>query len=309
MQFKFGLDPEFIISQDNELKSAISILPSKENPIKKKEHKFYYDNVLAEIAVKPGNDKDEVINNIQEALKLFAEIISPAKFEIKAATEYPEEELRCDQAKIAGCNPEWSVYNLQVIEPPKKLIGFKNGYYYFKIPFRTAGGHIHLQSKLLEEPLNLFNVIRMMDLFIGIPSIFLDTDSSSASRRKAYGLAGSHRIPEDETGRLEYRPLSNFWLSSPDYVKLIYDLCEFVLYFVSSKECNKLWASDEIDELGICIGYDLSALQKSINNCDKNQAEKFMMIVENYLPVDLFKRIQNLSNKELPNPYIAWGIQ
>lgn len=311
-KFTFGSDPEFMVVQNDQLKSAIGILPRKESPDKINGHGFYYDNVLAEIATKPGNTRQEVVNNTKESLQILANLIGPARFVIKAASDYPAKELKCDQAKIAGCNPEWGVYSLTVIDPPEKVVEPKDGYFYFKVPFRTAGGHIHLGSELLDDPFEIFNVIRMMDLFLGVPSVFMDTDLTSKDRRKAYGLAGSFRAPE-EGNRLEYRPLGNFWFSSPEHVELIYDLSAFVLQFVEEKGHQKFWSinddSSDEDVDHVCTGYDVAALQKCINTCDKKQAAKFMLIVDNYLPVDLHNRIAKLSGKELPDPYVAWEIE
>lgn len=313
-KFSFGSDPEFMIVQNDQLKSAIGILQHKESSEKIYGHKFYYDNVLAEIAIKPGNSSQEVVENTRQCLNILAKKIFPSHFQIKAAAEYPIKELKNNLARIAGCNPEWNVYSLTVIEPPKSVIGFMDGYYYFKSSFRTAGGHIHLGSELLNDPFEIFNVIRMMDLFIGIPSIFIDTDSTSKERRKAYGIAGSHRIPE-EGNRLEYRPLGNFWFSSPEHVELIYDLCNFVLQFVENGGHKKFWSINEklLDEQDpcvahLCTGYNVNVLQKCINTCDKKQAAKFMLIVENYLPTELIKKIVKLSEKILPDPYKAWRL-
>lgn len=310
--FSFGSDPEFMLVDGNQLKSAIGILDAKTD-----KGQFYYDNVLAEIAVKPGNTRFEVITHIGDALKELARRISPNKFVIRASDEYPEEELDSDTARIAGCNPEWSVYSFKIIKPPEKMVYFKESYWYFKTPFRTAGGHIHLRSSLLADAVYQAATIHMMDLFLGIPSLFMDTDPSSKDRRKAYGLAGSHRNPEEpETGygRVEYRTLGNFWFSSPEYVGLIYDLCDFVMRFIENGGYDKFWTVDKsmlLRKPGAafeCVGYDADALQKSINACDKKQAEKFMLIVHNFLPDELNKQIENLTGKKLPDPYEAWNL-
>lgn len=312
IMFSFGSDPEFMLVDGNQLKSAIGILEAKGD-----KNQFYYDNVLAEIAVKPGNNRYEVVSNIKDSLKKFAKLIAPHKFVIKASGEYPLEELDSDQAKIAGCNPEWSGYSFKIITPPEKMVFFKEAYWYFKVPFRTAGGHIHLRSKLLADVVNQAASIHMMDLFLGIPSLFMDTDTTSKNRRKAYGLAGSHRIPEEPEagfGRIEYRPLGNFWFSSPEHVKLIYDLCDFVLHFIENGGYEKFWSVDKNMLLRKpsaafeCFGYDAEALQKSINTCDKKQAEKFMMIVHNFLPDELNRRLEDLSGKQLPDPYETWSL-
>lgn len=314
MNFSFGSDPEFVITHRDKLRSAIGILPKKEEAIADKHgHKYYYDNVLAEIAVNPGENRDEVIENVSHALQKLAQILRPAQFEIRASANYPESELEADAARIAGCNPEWDVYSLKMNEPPENVIEMIGGYYQFKVPFRTAGGHIHIGAEKLLNPLFAFNVVRMMDLFLGIPSIFLDTDKTSKDRRKAYGLAGSHRIPEYG---IEYRSLGNFWFSSPEHVGLIYDLTAFVLNFVEQNMHERFWSvdeeflEDEDPSLAYnCFGYDVKLLCKCINNCDKKMGEKFMIFINNYLPSDIIDNIEKLSGQPLLDPYEAWNIK
>ena len=71
MEFTFGTDPEFMISRWEELHSAISLLPKKEQALVKNGNKFYYDNVLAEIAVKPAKNKDEAITTLQKQREIL----------------------------------------------------------------------------------------------------------------------------------------------------------------------------------------------------------------------------------------------
>ena len=312
MQFTWGSDPEFMIVHHGELKSAIDILPPKETPIKKNGNAFYFDNVLAEIAVKPAETKNEALNNIKKSLCELAKIVSPAKFVIKASANFPYKEISGPKAKIAGCNPEWNAYSLQIVLPPDEEVELMEGYYQFKTPFRSAGGHIHLGAEELLDESVILNVIRMMDLFIGIPSLYLDLDPTSINRRRIYGHAGSHR--KTEYG-LEYRTLGNFWLSSPKLVSLIYDLSEFTLNFVEQNLHEKFWSVNEdlLDEEDPsvaynCFGYDINSLINCINNCDKSQADKFMTFISNYLPDKLYNEIENLIGQPLPDIYESWGI-
>lgn len=304
MEFTFGTDPEFMISRWEELHSAISLLPKKEQALVKNGNKFYYDNVLAEIAVKPAKNKDEAIKNINESLRQLSKLINPTKFIIRASGKYPIKQLNDKDAKIAGCTPEWNVYSLRCVLPPEEVIS--------KTSFRTAGGHIHIGAEGLENPIKAFDVIRMMDLFVAIPSLFIDTDETSKERRKIYGHAGSHRATDYG---FEYRSLGNFWFSSPDHVSLIYDLTKFVLDFVNQGNHKKFWSvnekllqSSDPSKAYNCTGYDAKSLCKTINSCDKKQAEKFMMFISNYLNDDLNARIEKMSEKELPDPYEAWKL-
>lgn len=312
-QFSWGADPEFMLVHNNELKSAISVLPKKENAIVKHGHEYYFDNVLAEIAIKPAKNKDEAISHVHSALYGLAQVIQPAKFVIRASDDYPKKELNCLDAKIAGCNPEWNVYSLEQIFPPDEDVDLLDGYYQFKTPFRSAGGHIHIGSGDLQDHMKTFNVIRMMDLFLGIPSVFMDTDDTSKDRRSIYGHAGSHRMPDYG---LEYRALGNFWLSSPEHVSLMYDLTEFVMNFVDQKYHEKFWTVNKelLDEEDpslaySCFGYDVNLLRKAIDTSNRREASLFMTFISNYLPIQLLQKIDKLSNKFLPDPYLAWGIQ
>ena len=312
MQFTFGSDPEFMIYKYDELKSAINFLPKKENALHSHGNSFYFDNVLAEINVKPARNQAEALFNIRQALSGLAKKIDPAKFVIQASSEFPKQEINCMDAKIAGCNPEWNAYTLQCIFPPDSDVDLLDGYYQFKTSFRSAGGHIHVGSELLYDGMEALNTIKMMDLFLGIPSIFLDTDETSAKRRRLYGHAGSHRITDYG---IEYRALGNFWFSSPDHVCLIYELTEFTLNFVKNKLYEKFWEVDEslLDDEDPslaykCFGYDVDSLIQAINQCDRNLADKFMTFISNYLPRNLIVEIDKLSNKPLKDPYVAWDI-
>lgn len=304
MEFTFGTDPEFMVSRWDDLQSAIPLLPRKEQALSRNGSRFYYDNVLAEIAVKPAENRLQAITNIKESLQNLSKLLSPAILTIKAAAKYPAKQLEDKDAKIAGCNPEWDAYSLRCVLPPEDVIA--------KSAFRTAGGHIHIGAEDMRDPINALHAIRMMDLFIAVPSLFIDTDETSKDRRKVYGHAGSHRATDYG---FEYRALGNFWLSSPEYVGLIYDLTEFVVKFIREEGHKKFWAFEpkllegsNPSKAFNCTGYDAKLLCKCINACDKKQAEKFMHIVHNYLPDHLIHAIEKLTNKALPDLYEAWGL-
>lgn len=303
MNFKFGSDPEFFLARNDQTKSAIGLLPSKKNCWNKNGNKFYYDNVLAEIAIKPAASLDDIVANTSDALRELSSLIFPARFKIQPADYMPEIELEDKDSTSIGCEPEYDVYSLQMVVPPQDVIT--------KTSFRTAGGHIHLGFQN-EDVYELFDVVRMMDLFIGIPSIFLDTHEMSKFRRKIYGKSGSHRIPDHG---LEYRVLSNFWFSSPRHMEIIYKLTEFTLNFVKQKLQRKFWSvhnsmlNHEDPSCAFeCFGYDLELLRHCIDNQDVEKAEKFMTFISNYLPVDLLDEIENLAQQELPDPYVAWKL-
>lgn len=302
--FTFGSDPEFFLMKNNQLKSAIGILPDKENKITNKNCSYYYDNVLVEMQINPSDSKYQTIHNFNTAIHSIAKELSDYTLTLESANWFPDKELQTKESRIAGCNPEYCAYSLQQVLPPQEIIETTG--------FRTAGGHIHLGNhEIFNDSLQTISLVRMLDLFLGIPSVLLDHDVNQIYRRKIYGHAGSHRLPEHG---LEYRCLGNFWLKSPKLVELIYDITKFTINFVSNHEHDKFWTihEDLIDEDDVnlahqCHGYDSKMLQNCINSCDRKQAENFMNIVNCQMPNYLIEQIMELQNMDF-NFYEEWKI-
>ena len=300
--FSFGSDPEVFISSNGKIINAINVLPNKENKISRGYTSIYYDNVLAEMQITPAYSASEAIHNIRTAFQMLQENIKDHEIKIESAHWLDNQDLLDKESRIVGCNSEFCAYTLEQIQPPEDVIKSTG--------FRTAGGHIHLgNSDLFQDSKGILNTVRMLDLFVAIPSVLLDQDITQKYRRKIYGHAGSHRIPEHG---LEYRCLGNFWLKSPRLVELIYDLTAYTINFVG-KEKNKLfWITDEefdenVDQTTFCFGYDANLLQTCINTCDRRKAEKFMHIVNCHLPKDLAYKIEDFSETNF-DFYHEWGI-
>ena len=311
MKFSIGTDPEFMLSKNNHFFSAIGIVPgTKEERYEIGKHEFYYDNVLAECAIAPSYSKKEFIKNIGEALRSYAKLVSPYKLVAQASQRYPSKELEHPEAKKIGCDPEDCVYLMRTLKPPQD--GFQNS------TLRTSGGHVHLGSDVAIE--NAYFVVRMLDLFIGLPSIFIDHDTTSKERRKLYGKAGRCRLP---AWGVEYRTLGNFWLNSPTFVELIYDVCEYTLDFVGKGKHLHLWSVDEVrlnsdearmeDDFDVadcfhCNGYNLKDLRISIDNSDKRIGKKFWPLLEKLLPKQLYHSLFQLQNHQKFDLYHEWKI-
>lgn len=309
----FGSDPELMLEKNGYYYSAIGIvLGTKDKRLVKNGNEFYYDNVLAECSIKPASSKEEAVENIRHALQTYASLVKPYKIVCQASQEYPQDQLRHKDALEIGCTPEHCAYTLKSYQPDDNI--------FHKTRLRSAGGHIHIGSKFAQAgQLNCYRLIRMMDLFVGIPSVFLDKDPTSKTRKKLYGLAGRFRRPNHG---VEYRSMGNFWLNSPKLVELIYDLVEFTVNFVESDSDKKLW---EIDEVALanddnwnkssfnpvkchkCNAYDPKELQKAITSMDETSAAKLMDIAVKYLPPSLTKTIQKCSVKQ-SDLYSEWGL-
>lgn len=316
MKFTFGLDPEFIlVSPSGKPVSAIGIVPKRAedkngNPLPQE---FYYDNVLAECSIDPGETKEEVIANIEGSLKRYAKLVAPCTLVPQASQEYPKSQLKHKDATRVGCRPEACCYLMKDVPMPEQefIVG----------QLRTAGGHVHLGTPLIRNDFEVLAAIRMMDLFVGVPSIFIDHDATSPTRKSLYGKAG--RFRKTSYG-CEYRSIGNFWLSSPKLVSLIYDLSEFVVQFLADDRYKELWDIDvkslvnpEIQKIkGLdkgkfhrCIGYDIDKMRQSIDNMDKQLGKELMNFIARYLPQTLMTKIEEASVPNRFDMYKEWNIK
>lgn len=307
----FGSDPEFLLVKDRTPKSAIAIIQgSPDNRIKVKGHEFYYDNVLAECAIKPGKSKKEVLANVKEAIQIYADMARPFRLTAAASAVFADSELEHEDARKAGCAPDWCAYEIKLKDPPKEAIQNGNS--------RTCGGHIHIGSELLAadgpEPIL---AILMLDLFVGVPSLHVDRDPTSVARRRIYGQAGRYRTKDYG---VEYRSLSNFWLSSPQLTGLIYDLSMFAVEITEDGRGWDMWHFDEevfftsenLADAWTCTAYDTDKIRQGINFSDKEMVNEHFDLALSLMPKglrsDLEKVIDRPQGSE-DNLYANWGIK
>ena len=313
-QFTIGSDVEFMLQRNGQLVSAIGIVPgSKEERYRIGKHEFYYDNVLAECAIQYAKTKPEFVSNIRDCLSKFATLVKPNTLILCGAANYPVAQLKHPDAKKIGCDPELCCYALIDIKPDEEAFA--------KQTMRTAGGHIHIGHKTAKDQYGIYQIVRMLDLFLGVPSIFLDHDPTAKLRKKWYGKAGRFRRPPHG---VEYRSLSNFWFNSPKMVELVYDICDFVLEYVEKgKDTNlwdidkealdgdEVWGYDDFDAANYhhCTGYNLKAMRKAIDTMDKALGLTFMDFIKEQMPSNLYKQIEVLANESRPyNLYKEWKL-
>jgi len=196
-----GADPEVFFEYLGRPVSAIGLIGgSKETPRSTGEDGFFVleDNVAAEYNIPPATSPTAFSDNVARGL---AHVESYAKandrvLSFLASASFEPKELDNPQAQEFGCMPDYNAWTYAMNEPPHTE----------DANFRTVGGHVHVGG--YPENVNSVNLIRCMDLFLGVPSIILDKDKD---RRKLYGKAGAFRVKDYG---VEYRTLSNFWIFS-----------------------------------------------------------------------------------------------
>lgn len=306
----FGSDPELMLTKDGKFFSAIGIVPgTRKKRYRVKGHEFYYDNVMAECAIKPGFTKEEALFNFKQCFQEYAKIVHPYRLTPQAFQLYPKAQLKSKEAIMAGCKDETCAYTMMQKVPPQMIIRFT--------PKRSAGGHIHLgkdgwvRRQFDIFPVGVWDAAKALDYFVGLPSVLMDIDETTILRKELYGHAG--RFRKTEYG-IEYRPLGNFWLASPKLVSVIYDLCEIALDFIEDKgNREQFWTLDEetLEEFppgAYTYHYDVEGVQKAINEHDPKLSASYFELFKKWIPKKLYKNITSLKYSKQYDFYKEWHI-
>jgi hypothetical protein len=232
-EFTIGTDPEMFASKGKRWVSAIPLIKgTKENPDPLPNGgTVSHDNVAVEFTIEPAQSKKEFVQNIGDALQDVKDFLpKEVSLNIVPSAVFGRRELKHKKAKQFGCSPDYNAYTRQKNIVPQGAE---------KRKLRTCGGHIHVgfvegtENKVLQIPIGKAHLIKMMDLFHGIFSTVLDFSPEAVKRRTLYGKPGCYR---DTDYGVEYRTLSNYWLKSPQLVKLIYHLTDDVLKLIREKK-------------------------------------------------------------------------
>lgn len=249
MNFKIGSDPElFLVDAQGKFISAVGLIGGTKYeplPISMVGHAIQEDNVSVEFNIPPADDCKEFIANIDFVLSHLQHKVNAIglKFSQKAAVSFDEDQLQTLEAQTFGCEPDYNAWTLQ--PNPKPTTDDPN--------LRSCGGHIHVGTDL-----DRVQVVRAMDMFLGVPSVLLDEDNV---RRKLYGKAGAHRPKEYG---VEYRTLSNFWIWSTKTKEWVYEQTRKALEFVANEHILK--------------DQDGDFIQHIINTGDKDGALQFCQL-------------------------------
>ena len=225
-----GSDVEAVAKRGGKAISVCGLWGTKEAPmILPNGGGLQHDGVLVEWNVPPASTAGEFafniwntqqyVNDYLKELDLVAHYIS--------SEEYEKSELAHPLAWISGCSADYNAWWDGDQNPTPKYTSRR----------RTVGGHVHISwdRKNKIDKQMIFKALRLMDLYLAIPSLFIDTDSF---RRSLYGRAGAFRFKDYSsvaTG-VEYRTLGPWWVD-PKYqgkaIEWVFSTTQFIFNNVS----------------------------------------------------------------------------
>jgi hypothetical protein len=206
-----GADPELFLKdkQTGSFFPAIGLIggtKEEPRPLDQPGYALQEDNVMVEFNIPPAKTAFEMQQSIQHVLDVIRdEIPDNLEMAIVPSAVFEPHLLEHPQAVRFGCDPDYNAWTISMNESPDS-----------RTTLRTSGGHLHFgyDDPTMEQSVAL---IRAADLFLGVPSILIDTDKE---RRKMYGKAGACR---PKPYGIEYRTLSNFWIARPELVQWAFD--------------------------------------------------------------------------------------
>lgn len=203
------------------------------------------DGVQIELHPRPDTCRARMSNQISDIFRELSKQLGERGLKIcfEPVVEVSEEEFATlsHECKEFGCEPSFNYYdkNAAITVDPQE----------YRI--RAAGGHLHFDlttdSVLKNERVSF---VPVLDVLVGNTCVLLDRHSLIAERRKVYGRAGEYRLPKHG---LEYRTLSNFWLTNYRLMSFVFGMSRLaynlwrtsVLYRETEREIETLLKSDK----------------------------------------------------------------
>lgn len=214
---KVGSDPELFIvnSKTNKVISSIGLIPGEKNRAYRasdmpKGYGLQIDNILAEFNIPATNKKEKFINSIEYMKDYIREYVQKTNsdYDIQciASRDVDEDQLQHPIAKLFGCDVSYNAYTEDENPKPDGERG----------TLRSAGFHIHISYNKPNAKTSI-DLVKYLDMYLGIPSIVLDPDTK---RRTLYGKAGDFRL---KAYGVEYRSLSSYMMSSPEMLSFVWN--------------------------------------------------------------------------------------
>lgn len=223
MKYTIGCDPEGFVFDKVKAQyvSAHDLIPgTKLLPHAVKYGAVQRDGVAAEFNIIPATTLNEFTRNIFTTFNELQRMVrSKSKdytlvFDPTATFSKEYFDGLPPYTKELGCTPDWDAYHCIPNDKP-----------HTDEPFRTGAGHIHIGWAEQGEHFNpdedhiatCASVVKQLDVALYVPSLLWDSDEK---RRELYGKIGAFR---PKPYGLEYRPLSNKWVTDPLLHKYIFN--------------------------------------------------------------------------------------
>lgn len=252
MKFKLGCDPElFLADAEGKLKASCGLIGgTKTSPRPLEElgdgYAVQEDNVAIEYNIPPAANAREFIDSIAKTMTFLRDGVRDGfGFNIVnlSAASFPQEELVHPLALEFGCDPDFNAWTGEKNPRPKAD----------DHTLRSCGGHVHVGfDKFFMDGRQL---IRAMDLFLGVPSVLMD---KGELRKQLYGKAGAYR---EKPYGYEYRTLSNFWVFDERLTQWVWDNTEKAITALES---------------GLAVDDYKDGILDAINNNNKDAAAQLV---------------------------------
>ena len=156
------------------------------------------DNVAIEFNIPPAESSEQFVTNINNAMEYLRGMIAEQQlvFGHESAALFPKNQLMHPDALVFGCDPDYNAWTRKPNPRPKAA----------DATLRSAGGHIHIGDIGELEVDDMCTIVKLMDLYAGVPSAVMD---NGILRKELYGKRGAFRA---KAYGLESRTLSNFWV-------------------------------------------------------------------------------------------------
>lgn len=264
--FTFGADPElFLIDGNGKPVSAEGLIPgTKAEPFAVEGGAVQVDGMAAEFNINPADNFNDFNGNVTLVMKqLKAMLPKGVGFSIVPAVEFPEDvfDAAPDNAKELGCSPDFNAWTGD-FNPPPHLDD--------RPRLRCAGGHLHfgwtegVDLSDTQHVMNCRDLVKQLDWYLAGWSLRVDKDPT---RRLLYGKAGACRVKDYG---VEYRVLSNFWLTSKERRLQVWNRMQLAI-----KDMRKQFMPDHYGQ------YENNLLIQSINTSVPNDG------LENAIPYPL----------------------
>lgn len=214
MQILVGCDPEVFVKRDGKFLSAFGLIKGdKKNPQKIRNGAVQVDGMALEFNIDPAASEDQFLFNVQDVFNAMCAMVPGYEVVATPVATFDKAYMKAQPAEALelGCDPDYNGWT-----------GLANPRPDGDRDFRTASGHVHIGWTNNENTSDGRHVarcraaVKQLDFFLGLPSLFYDADTK---RREMYGKAGACRF---KPYGVEYRTLSNRWLSSETLMRWVF---------------------------------------------------------------------------------------